>query len=114
MGELFERFRETGNGKIPDSKFVFQLIPNGIATYAVERKRAGFFKTDIHYELTHTLPITKETKIDLRTIGNSGSGMCGVRTGQDIEDYHVYEKVRTFAQLIQEQIDRAAILHSSS
>lgn len=99
MSKKFLRFV----GESMDPRFVFEVAANGITTFAVTR--TGFFKPQPRYEPTYTLPITKETIMDLRLF-KSGSGMCEVRTGQDRVDYHVYANVKEFAQEIQDRINR--------
>lgn len=106
MGQYFSRFRATAGGETIDGETAFEVAPGAITTHEV--RSSGFFSRKVEYVPRYTLPITGETRIDLRLF-KSGSGMCEVRTGETRVDYHVYGNAREFAQAVEQERDRLAV-----
>ena len=106
MGKKYFRFRaQLSGGSTIDDRWAFEVLPGKIVTYQVES--SGFFKKTYSYTAVHTMPITSDTTVELWSPTSPGSGMCNVRTGKEMEDYHVYGSAKEFVAEVQREIDRA-------
>jgi hypothetical protein len=106
MGQKISRFRATGNGETVDHETAFEVTPGSVVTYDI-RTSGWWFTQKVEYRTRYSLPITRETQIELRLF-KSGSGMCEVRTGEDRVDYHIYGNAQSFAREVERERDRDA------
>lgn len=106
MGKKYSRFVASLDGNSSrDHRWAFEVLPGKVVSYQVET--SGLFRRTYNYSAVHTLPITRETTVELWSPSSDGSGMCEVVTGKDQIDYHIYDSAKEFVAEVQREIDRA-------
>lgn len=101
------RFRvRLGGGVEQDDSWAFEVGSLRVITYRVET--SGVLRKKVDFVQTGEIPITNETEVKVWSKDEaSGSGICDVRTGGQVKDYHVFGKVDQFATEVKVQIAAA-------